>query len=295
MNRNRILILALFLGLGFISVLAFYNYKAVLNPAKVSKHISHIPQEDRRLLEQLFRHLLISERFAYSLFGDKPLSMGFCLHTLDSLEQKPAADHPFTLKQWHTWEKYLHLFHSKNFVLREIAASKEGESWILIINKKRVLKMVSKHLKLFQSVLGPEITPQTILHIFLTDPDPLEKALKNRPLLKGLLFGYGKHNAYLFDRKLTVEGALIAESASTKPTASFETLQEELQHLTHQLRPFNPKDGSPLRLPVFLADPTSEETQELKQKYSQERDLILPLISDDSTFLENVLTAFTSG
>ncbi len=297
MKKNKLLLLSSLTVVACLTVFSLVHVKTLKIPffnTTLTKNISIIPHQDKVLLENFFKHLLISERFAYTLYGDKPMSMSYCLHTHDSLKQRTSTSYPFTLEQWKTWEKHKHLFPCKNFALRRIAASKTGESWILLINKKRFLTTVDKHIKLFQTTENLSVDSQHLLHIFLTHPKPFKKAFRNRTLLKGILFGFGKNNSSLYHRKQAIETALVSDTSYIAPNAPFKSLQEELQHLTSQLRPFTTKDIFPISLPLFLADANSSETQALKKKYIHQRNHILPHLSPD-TFLETTLSKLTSN
>ena len=282
--------------LGFLSFFSFIHIKHLRTSFKktpITKTLSIIPEHDRILLDQLFHHLIISERFAYTLFGEKPISISYCLKNKEPSPQLTTTPHPFTLKQWTTWGKYQHLFPSKNFILRKITDTKNDEAWIILINIKNFRKTVKKHRKLFCSILGPNTTPNELLTTFSTHPHPFKKALKSRVILKGILYGYGQKNASLFQRKLTIEKALLSDNtAYLKPTSPYKTLQEELQDLTHTLRLFSGKDHSLLRFPHFLVDHSTQETKDLKKKYNKQRTHFTPLLADKD-FLERMLAHYS--
>ena len=297
MNKKNSLYFFVIISLGFLAFFSYIHFKhlkASFNKTPVLNTLSLIPEKDRILIDQFFHHIIISECFAYTLFGDKPISTSYCLKTKDALTQRTATPHPFILQQWKTWEKYKHLFPSKTFALRKIASPKPDEAWIILINKRNFRKAIKKHSRLFRSILGPKTTGQQLLNTFLSDPYPFKKAIKERSILKGILFGYGKNNATLYLRKQTIEKALLSDNTTyLKPTHPYKTLQEELQDLTHTLCLFNSTDNTLIRFPRFLADHSTQETQDLIKKYNKQREQFLPLLTEEN-FLERIITRYTS-
>lgn len=289
MNKKTALYLFTIIPLCFLTFICYTHIKHLktsLHNTPIANALSLIPPKDRHLLDQLFHHLIISESFAYTLYGDKPISLSYCLRT-------QTHEPPFTIEQWNTWEKHKHLFPSKHYILRKINARKPDEAWILLINIKHFTKTFNRHRKLFQSILGPQTTAHDLIHTFRTHPLPFKKGLKNRAILKGILCGYGKNNSTLYLRKRTIEKALLAENTLIKPNHPYKTLQEELQALTSTLCLFNSLDHTLISFPYFLVDPTTQETKDLVKKYNKQRAHFLPLLTEHH-FLERTLTHLTT-
>ena len=77
------------------------------------------------------------------------------------------------------------------------------------------------------------------------------------------------------------------------PSDGYVSLQEEKEALEKGVGHLDDFDETNLRLPGFKAILESEETQKLKQKYTQQREKILPII-ENKDFLIHVLLQLCS-
>lgn len=271
----------------------------------IPKFTASIPQEDKEILEWFFRELLVHERFAYTLFSDKPLSLGIYLDLSKytpaqaSVQPQPNPLFKYSLlnKGWQTWKKYKPFFPERNFVLKQVNRSKDNVISFLLINKKCFRSAIHDNIKIFRQFLSPNITHEKLLHEFLNKSYPFKEVLNNNSALIGILCGFGKNNSLMYRRKREIEFALLPEFykkqsgshfSNLNPSENFETLEEELQYITSVLKPFPKIDNHPLRLPTFQVDPNTNETKQLKKKYLNQRDRILEYLSQDN-FLEIVL------
>lgn len=108
-------------------------------------------------------------------------------------------------------------------------------------------------------------------------------------MLIGLLLGYGANNARLF-----------SESQQGKDVYSYIEWGEEIDkqmlerlslktHLWGVLWETEAEEVAALLYPTFIADPHSEETQQLKARYIKEREKIIAFYKDQN-FLEATLS-----
>ena len=162
-----------------------------------------IPKEDRIVLERFFQYLLCENHAAYTLFGQKPISVAISGPSL-----KHPAEHMTTEKGWETWVRYRHLYKSNYFVLKRENFSQDDAIGYSFINKNQVLKIIRENLEDFQEVLGKE-TPEIILDkICLSEQPIFELSAPPPQKLIGLLLGYGKINAVNFEKELEIFIAL---------------------------------------------------------------------------------------
>src|ERR1700690_3914855 len=83
-----------------------FHLSSSLSKNEITEKIESIPLTDREIIEKFFRTLLFYHPFAYTLFGDKPVStMLFDLKN----DQKPQLFY-VSSKGYETWKKYAHLF-----------------------------------------------------------------------------------------------------------------------------------------------------------------------------------------
>jgi hypothetical protein len=97
--------------------------------------INSIPQQDREEIKSLFKNLFKIHTFAYSLYGDKPMTYGdVCLEgnslfwtyeicQLDQLYKEILEIYSepcvLTKKRWEIWKKYNNRFRMKKYLLME--------------------------------------------------------------------------------------------------------------------------------------------------------------------------------
>lgn len=111
-------------------------------------------------------------------------------------------------------------------------------------------------------------------------PSDSKGSLWNTPIkeqedLLGILLGYGKIHAELFQKRTEiVVGNRKIKKKRTKPSFGYSSVEEELKDLNAFLRSFS-KEGKIslcyMRLPGFTANWKSEETAQVSKKYCEQR------------------------
>jgi hypothetical protein len=244
--------------------------------ATPQKNLAHqilasIPSEDLEVLKEFFRDLLFLQGFAYTLFGDKPVS----IENYDRDNPQKPDVFATSCKGYTAWKKYAHLFPQEHyiFVFHEPTGKETYE--MTLINKKAFLHMVDEHKNKFLALLGPAITAEKLLSQLIQNGCFENTAIKNREDLIGILLGYGENNASLFQRRSEIAGRIASlKKKDTTPTAGYCSTEDELKALNAHLRPFSNEQRKLLRymhLPSFVADPNHQETMQLKKKYMQQR------------------------
>jgi hypothetical protein len=186
-------------------------------------------------------------------------------------------------KKWQTWEKYKNLFPLKHYIL-----AKEQHHIgnyqicnIILINKKEFIKCVNKHKKLFQYKLNKQISPEQMLVDIEQGKVTFAETIQNDEALLGLLLGYGKHNAVLYEKR--EKHALISLK------------WDSIQSNSPSLRYFGDYSYSPLLIKSvhFVADLSHPETQLLQKKYQYLRGKISEIYSQGD-FLKITLSKLIS-
>jgi hypothetical protein len=150
---------------------------------------------------------------------------------------------------------------------------------IFLINKDAFLKIVKNHLADFRNILGDHITPSLLLQEIQKTRN-IYKTLKHSNLLLGILFGYGRHNAELFQKKYN----FIKRFPTKRKECPY-----KLSLVNNTKLPLSPPRV--LDLPRFAADPDHPETKQLKEKYKKQSRQIHQIL-ESGDFLEVVLTKF---
>jgi hypothetical protein len=220
----------------------------------LQKELSALSKEENKRLRGLFDHHFFFTDFAYTLFGTKPMSIGYLLPT-----QK-------TKKGWEAWEKINGSFDSKEFIIRKYTYN--NHEFILVANLKKIEQIYRQNQFYFEQAFNGLMTFDALV-LCLREDGPLFQELMHDHLLVGILLGYGTHNAELFakNQKLPEEKRTVLHSFSRKIHPIFYIFSESL--------------------PVsFACDPTTEETKELKQRYTKERKAILKMAKKDLLFIQ---------
>ncbi|WP_148300673.1 hypothetical protein [Candidatus Protochlamydia sp. R18] len=285
----------------FICKLIVFTFFAhpLLHAHSVTEILKSIPEDDREVLSRLFYQLMNNDHFAYTLFGDKPVSVtaNFILTPYGNIFCRMKCGGYFWEK-WKVWKKYEHLFPMKNYLLLEESAQTNTKN-IFFINKKWFVKTICQHLKIFETILGENITPKNLLNKIERSQN-FFSVIKENPILLGILLGYGQHNAELYSRRNDLRQFIDFKQIPKipykmlKPSKQFVSLEEEYQYLNSRLKPFSDYHYLPLIIsPVhFVADYRHSQTVELQKKYQKLRGKISAIYSQGD-FLEITLFEMT--
>ncbi len=231
---------------------------------------------DREALEFFFRIAVAFDSFGYALFGDKPIAISGFYEWKDSSDIRfdSICSNVQMRDGWETWKKHEHLFPMKNYILVKCENLVDNDfAAILFINKNAFLKTVQENLSDFRSILGDEVSPENLLLKFLECEDVFGEVLKNHEGLIGTLLGYGRNNAWLFHRRKQITSLLENKPYSLNHYSK--SLLDELEAINQSLHNFDDREFYYLNflfmgLPGFVAEPDSQETQQLKKKYENQ-------------------------
>lgn len=247
----RYLLLLLLLCQQFASCGVIQNYK------------EKIPSEDFLEIENFFCYLMLEGQFAYTLFGDKPISTIGIFKRKNIYSILLPNTHDRVIYQWSIWKKYASTFQSKNYLIISNESSDLLE--IYLINRNACKKIICENLILFQDVLGTEATPEAILKSIETSQQIAKEALKGSQLLYGILLGYGVSNAY-----------------------GFEQIHRYQNYILKPPKPFHEECLSGpvlIQLPFFMVFHQNSETIKLKEVYCQKRKEICSIFNSKGGLL----------
>ena len=278
-----------FVVLGVLSAFFLQNHQVHKRP------IDLIEPEDRVVLEPLLAELMRYSGFGYTLFGDKPVSI-----VLFPLDPEVRTSGLFTLYAqsfFPVCQKYRALLLSKKY---HLGVGHRGSFFsVSLINKSAFLSVVDKNLDLFRQVLGDDVSSQALLKS-ICEGMSFEQAVRGNEVLVGILYGYGRNNSQLYNRR-RVLGDFLAQTETLpwknrKGSPDTSSIEEELNAIESKVTSFLPslQNMSSLPsvfLPGFIADPDDPETIELVEKYKKQRKCIMDVLSRED-FLETILTTF---
>ncbi len=270
---------------------------------KLLKKLNSLSKEDCWAIDSFFRIFMLKGSGAYTLFGDKPVAYEAYFECspkeVTSSNRRYWIENKQIREGWKTWEKYQHLFPSSRYLLQ---AKHLDEDWveIVLIDKINFSKTFNENAVSFQAILGNDSSAEDLLVKYENDGLPLFHLLKQHHGLFGILLGFGKRNALLFQSKDRILEDFNDFTLKTHPMPSlgFHSLDEERVFYQKTLvgafaETNHKKDYKFLYLPAFLADPHSTETQELQKKYIKQRRIIQDAYSHGH-FLEVTLKKFCS-
>jgi hypothetical protein len=166
----------------------------------IQSDLRSLPQNSKEDLDAFFSDLVMKGA-AYTLFGNKPMSMQ-CYTDL------AAVMHPFYMcnvedaitysRGWDAWLRCATRFPSQKYCLKRIRLRKPH--WhLFLINKPATLTVIQNNLDVFHAALGIELAPEAIWTEMDLSDEFFVSVIKRQDLL-GILLGYGKENSCSFQR-----------------------------------------------------------------------------------------------
>jgi hypothetical protein len=249
--------------------------------AQFLDRVRQIPANDRWAIESFLKILMLQENGAYVLFGDKPVVYTAFYdfskkEVYSAFRRKSQLVNKQIRQGWEAWEKYAHLFPSNRFLLKGTPSDDHQRVEIVLIDRERFKNKFEEYLHEFQSILGKDVTASSLLSRYENENLMFFDLLKEHHALLGILLGYGSENSWLFHlRDRTYEGIhpvdlqLSLRAGSAKEYAIYQKLLTGAFPEKNHQKPYKF-----LYLPMFLVNPKSKETKELRQKYLRQREHI---------------------
>ncbi|MBA3238085.1 MAG: hypothetical protein H0T62_07025 [Parachlamydiaceae bacterium] len=313
----------------FLPLLAFsesFEVKPNKQVENLQSLLASMPIEDKYELESLFRLLIADGDFAYTLFGDKPVScsdffvdfekLGFFLNQ-SSFDLLSAAHKGLVV-----WEKYKPFFESSPFNL--VSYSTQDYDWIgfVLYHKEKVKTLYEKHQPLMKDVFRNAknlaqliCTPTNESIKFINDENSYHEAL-------GLLLGYDEASVQKFREGYDLMDALAMgpfalDGLNSKKTEGvLQRLDKKLAHSDHfGCKKFSRTDIierlnrlsnskpvrlsqrdealSPIRIPGYGANEGEPEVILRQEGYDKVRGRITEILFSEN-FLEIILTRLQS-
>lgn len=267
-----------------------------------------IPAEEQLQIKSLFSDLFKYEQFAYSLFGDKPMSFSdfllnnysakqlleflslkdYCQDTLENFVELSNA----VKKKWEIWKKNRSKFRLKKYLLFEKNIGDQKR--IFLINIESFNTIINKNINLFKRIISHNISADKLLAKFKDENNNVSEILHQNVGLLGILLGFGKHNSMLFHYREYLTNKL--ENKMKFSIYKLEEIQNRLKLLDKKLQSLHEHDPyiiASLNRVCFVADPEHSETITLKNKYDRLNRKINNIYSRDDWF-EQTLIQLTS-
>ncbi|CDZ81080.1 hypothetical protein BN1013_01608 [Candidatus Rubidus massiliensis] len=187
----------------------------LINVSLTANERDVIKLNDAVKLEKLFFSLIEGDNFGYTLFGDKPVSLGgaFVITPWQNFIELGQTSELFW-DCWKCWEKYKKNLKFTNymFVIEEDIINSDQSylvKSIYFINKKELKKTIINHLDFFETILQKKIDPDIFIADIEKGKNSFSESINNNQALLGLCLGYGKQNSILF----TIKDFILKEDA----------------------------------------------------------------------------------
>ncbi|MES2344415.1 MAG: hypothetical protein V4494_00550 [Chlamydiota bacterium] len=264
--------------------------KDVSSNKLVAEFLKQISSEEKELLEYFF-YYLIHDSGGYVLLGSKPMSICSYLdhvvndtHPIYFMMEAVRLRNIKIKRGFEIWQKYASLFPIKNYLfLSEPNFLTKDIQFIFFINRKNFISKLHEHRREIMKVLGREVTVEGIVEAALAGKALWSDILNGREALLGILLGYGRNNAWNYQKITEIDPIKHKPfiKIRSKPSLGFSSVEEEFEAINDKLDFFSLQDSLSewndllLRLPGFRADLDDPETQELKKAYTKDYHRIL--------------------
>lgn len=175
----------------------------------------NLTAEEKQWMGKFFDDLLFVEGGAYTVWGSKPITEIVLYHYTDEemnemLKGVPQEDKKNCYVEdsydlplnWEKWEKICSRFPMKKYLIFRSHYDEDGKaSFVYIVDILKTAVVLESNYELFQKAVGFDFHPlEAVLNMPNRESAFWQKIRqsKNSSLLWGLLFGYGKMNAYAF-------------------------------------------------------------------------------------------------
>lgn len=255
-----------------------------------------ISETEKLDIKNLFEYLFKHQVFAYTLYGDKPMSFSESLDDIskssllkfislkdyfqETVENVVEPNRVFK-RRWNTWNKYK--FNLKNYFLLEKKIGDQNR--IFFINVSAFKRVVNKNIDLFKQIIDSNISAEVLLEQFKNGKTNVWDILNHHTGLLGILLGFGRYNAMLFQEREDFYDLL------ENPLTHSESIQKKLSQVEDKLCCFHEHDSqiiASINRVMFLADPNHPETLKLKKKYNKLNQKINEIYSRDDWFEQTI-------
>jgi hypothetical protein len=273
----------------------------------VTEILEMMPRRDKTRLEHFFREYVICESMGYVLFGDKPMAFSGIDKKLSPSPFKSFASFLYAISPrriqfknaFDTWKKYEKLFPMKRFTF--LYEETNSEINCLFINKRSFLQKVEENAEIFKTILQRNVTAEGLLKEGLQKPF-FSEVLSDHEVLIGILFGFGKHNAELFNQRSQLSSNIERnnfcqnfgfEDAWKHEFEEIDAKWNEIGWLNAYVTGNHLKNLELTMLPGFYADVNHPETLQIKEHFLEQREKTLNFYKDKD-FLAATLQELTS-
>ncbi len=244
-----------------------YNMVSDQEIVTIRKKLELLNSKEKEDFSYFINQAIFFDHFSYTLVGCKPMSMSAVI-VEDTEDLCPNFRETFKRpniqrlrRGFLVWEKYQSLFPRQTYVLVDYPFFGSGRREILLIYPQLCKSVIQENVSDFHEILGKSYTIEDLFWI-LTHPEHVDfYKMIDRTRLFGILLGFGRNNAYLYEYCQAGDSRSILKNPQSE--------QDCLQMFSNEW----PIPGVHL-LPGFACDPTSDETKKLQKHYKNARKIV---------------------
>lgn len=235
-----------------------YNIVSRANLADAKRYLKDLKVDERADLEVFFEYANLFCQYPYTFVHSKPLSICNFYQDAPDLPKicRQVYEKPKLRERYDSLERGLKALKKvaaklecQNFMLIDYSQSAStGLREVAIIDVNLLNRAIRENKKDFVSVIGYKATDEEIFHMLTNPGHPKFYELMENDLILGIVLGFGRNNARLFQLKE----------------------RDRLQSFTNEW-PYWPRKW---RLPCFASDRNSEESIKLMLAYKKARKMI---------------------
>lgn len=198
--------------------------------------------EEGRILSPLFKMLLENTEAGYVLYGKKPIcTVAYSSYPFFFGDFKDSDPFDRLSVATHAAQTILKqpFFRSGNIVFH----FDEKDELLLIINRNLFVKTIQENVSLFQYVLGPSVTAESLLNTLLSPHHAFCEVFNYDRVLIGIVLGYGAQNSLFNSRLENIEndGILTRDLPPFVPKATLSPDADNQSRLLFLSKSENPK------------------------------------------------------
>jgi len=260
--------------IGFSSILLFLT-SCTNEPPAQQKTLYDLSAEEQQWLTKFFNDIMLEHSAIYTLWGSKPVTEIVIEHHsekemkayFDSLSEEEKKNrwivNDYDLAEnWEKWKQIRQLFPIKRYLFFQSEWRRSPDAtFVYFVDILKTAITIEENYSLFRKQVGFDFDPTRVVFEMTTNDSIFWKKIDGNSLLWGILFGYGKENAYAFHWKYY------------EHAANADTFFNSIKHEFSESVPFGElKIGlDNFEIPSFVSFNDNDETI---QKYQIEREKI---------------------
>ncbi len=204
--------------LAIFLAISFFSYSQDAQPG--SQETTEISKEERVWMTKFFNDFMLDSRAIFTLWGSKPITevvidhhseeeMEAFYNSLSEDEKKQCRvveDYDLP-ENWNRWKKVSHRFPIKRYMLFQSNWYNDANAtFIYFVDILKTACVIQENYETFRRLVGFDFSPPEVVMEIQDKDSKFWKKARNSSLLWGILFGYGKENAYTFQWKYFERG-----------------------------------------------------------------------------------------